>query len=100
MVKTIALDEYLFATLMRDLAGHDRMPSAFLVYLYLTVESEKRKGQTVVASHRTMAEMTGLSKSSVQKSIRWLAGRKLLKAAKASPTATPEYKVLQPWRRR
>ena len=94
------MDEYVFSTLMRDLTGHDRMPSAFLVYLHLAAESEKRKGQPVRASHQTMAEMTGLSKSSVQKGVRWLTSRRLLKAAKASVTATPEYRVLQPWRRR
>jgi hypothetical protein len=76
------------------------MPSAFLVYLHLAVESEKRKGEPVRTSHQTMAELTGLSKSSVQKSVRWLTGRKLLRATKASATATPEYKVQQPWRRR
>ena len=60
------------------------MPSACLVYLHLTA----------------MSEITGLSWSSVQKSIRWPFGRKLLRVAKASPTATPEYRVLQTLQRR
>jgi hypothetical protein len=93
------LDDYIFSVLMRDLVGHDRMPSAFLIYLHLSAESEKLAGRPVPASHQTMAELTGLSKSSVQKSIRWLTGRKLLKAAKTSATATPQYRVLRPWRR-
>jgi hypothetical protein len=96
---TIELDDYIFSVLMRDLVSHDRMPSAFLVYLHLSAESAKLASHSVSASHQTMAELTGLSKSSVQKSIRWLVGRKLLKAAKASPTATPQYRVLHPWRR-
>jgi len=79
--------------------GHDRMPSAFLVYLHLWSESEGRKKGSVRASHPTIAESTGLSKSAVQKGVRCLAGRKLLKVHKDSPTATPEYRVLQPWRR-
>jgi DNA-binding transcriptional regulator GbsR (MarR family) len=46
-----------------------------------------------------IAEVTGLSKSAVQKGIRCLARRKLIKAHKTSPTAIPEYRVLHPWRR-
>ena len=29
------LDAYIIDTLMPDLVGHDRQPSAFIVYLYL-----------------------------------------------------------------
>ncbi len=32
---TVAIDAYILDALMRDLVGHDRRPSAFLVYLYL-----------------------------------------------------------------
>ena len=32
---TIAIDPYIVDTLMPDLVGHDRQPSAFLVYLLL-----------------------------------------------------------------
>lgn len=96
---TIGLDAYIFSTLMRDLVSHDRKPAAFLIYLHLSAESARLGGHPIPASHQTMAELTGLSKSSVQKSIRWLVGRKLLKAAKASSTATPVYRVLHPWRR-
>jgi hypothetical protein len=94
------LDDYIFSTLMRDLTSHDRMPSAFLVYVHLAAEAARRDGHPVRTSHQTMSELTGLSKSSVQKSARWLVGRKLLKVSKASVTATPEYRVLHPWRRR
>jgi len=93
------IDEYLVTALMRDLVGHDRMPSAFLVYLHLWGEAERQAKAAVPASHQTMAEATGLSKSAVQKSIRCLVDRKLLRAHKSSPTATPEYRVLKPWRR-
>ena len=34
-VETVQLDAYVLDTLMRDLTGHDRQPSAFLVYLSL-----------------------------------------------------------------
>ena len=99
MIKKIAVDEYVVTVLMRDLVGHDRMPSAFLVYLHLWGESERLGKLAVRASHQAMAEATGLSKSATQKGIHNLVERKLLRVHKDSATATPEYKVLKPWRR-
>jgi hypothetical protein len=99
VIKEIVVDDYVISVLMRDLVGHDRMPSAFLVYLHLWGESERQSKVHVRASHQTIAEATGLSKSAVQKGIRCLLGRKLLRAQKDSPTATPEYRVLRTWRR-
>ncbi|HTP86225.1 MAG TPA: hypothetical protein VMJ34_04725 [Bryobacteraceae bacterium] len=99
MTKQIAVDEYVIAVLMRDLVGHDRMPSAFLVYLYLWGATELPAKPAIRASHRHIAEETGLSKSAVQKAIRCLIGRKLLRVHRESPTATPEYRVLRTWRR-
>jgi hypothetical protein len=95
----IAVDKYVFTALMRDLVGHDRAPSAFLVYLHLWCESERQNGGAVRASHQTMAEATGLSKSAVQIGVRLLIRRKLLSAQKETVTATPEYRVLRSWRR-
>jgi hypothetical protein len=95
----IVVDDYVVDVLMRDLVGHDRTPSAFLVYLHLWSESEGRNKGAVRASHQTIAEATGLSKSAVQKGVRCLTGRKLLKVHRDSPTATPEYRVSHPWRR-
>jgi len=99
VVKTIALDEYVVAALMRDMVGHDRNPSGFLVYLYLFCECELRGITSVRASHQGIAEATGLSKSAVQKAIRYLNGRKLLRTQKDSPTAIPQHRVLRTWRR-
>jgi hypothetical protein len=84
---------------MRDLVSHDRTPSAFLIYLHLWGESERLGSPTVGSSYQTMADCTGLSKSAVQKGIRRLVGRKLLRAHKDSATAIPDYRVLKPWRR-
>jgi len=97
--KNIAVDGYVISVLMRDLVGHDRCPSAFLVYLHLWGECERQSKPCVPASHQTMAEATGLSKSAVQKGVRCLVGRKLLRAHKSTPTATPEYRVLRTWLR-
>ena len=80
---------------MRDLVSHDRSPSGFLVYLHLYGESTR----TVRASYQTIAEGTGLSKSAVQSAVRGLVDRELLQVKKTSATATPEYRVLKPWRR-
>jgi hypothetical protein len=85
--------------LMRDLVSHDRTPSAFLVYLHLWGETERLGKPAIRTSHQEMAESTGLSKSAVQKGIRRLVGRKLLRAHKESATSVPEYRVLKPWRR-
>lgn len=99
MHRTIAVDEYVLDVLMRDLVCHDRAPSAFLVYLHLWRESERKGIPSVKASHQTMAENTGLSKTAVQKAVRRLVERKLVRAQKTSVTAVPEYRVLKPWRR-
>ena len=83
---------------MRDLAGHDRSPSAFLVYLHLWTQSA-RPGKAVRLSHSEIAEAIGISKSAVQNAIRLLLRRRLLRSYKESATAVPEYYVLTPWRK-
>jgi hypothetical protein len=90
----------VISVLMRDLVGHDRTPSAFLVYLHLWGEAERQSQPTVRTSHQMMAEATGLSKSAVQKGIRCLVYRKLIRVHKESPTAMPEYRLVKPWRTR
>jgi len=96
----IAIDDYVVDVLMRDLVAHDRAPSAFLVYLHLWSESEGRQKSAVIASHQMIAEVTGLSKSAVQKGIRCLARRKLIKVHKNSPTAIPRSRPGCGFRRR
>jgi hypothetical protein len=96
-VKTPPLDPYLVDVLMRDLTGHDRQPSAFLVYLLLWHRTIGVGAKTVSISHRGIADATGLSKSAVQASLRTLQRRRLVQQERASITATPEYTVLRPW---
>ncbi len=95
----IEVDQYVFDVLMRDLVGHDRAPSAFLVYLHLWRLSGSVPGSKVPVSLQTIAESTGLSKSAVQNAMRRLLARRLVSSHKHSPTAIPEYRVLRPWRR-
>jgi hypothetical protein len=91
------IDDYVIDTLMRDLVSHDHMPAAFLVYLWIAAEQERRSGEVQV-SYREMAESIGISKSSAQTAVAWLVKRKLLAMRKATVTATPAYTVRTPWR--
>jgi DNA-binding transcriptional ArsR family regulator len=98
-MQTLRLDPYLTDVLMRDLVGHDRMPSAFIVYLWLWRSSRGEGRERVGASLQSLATRTGLSKSAVQKAVRRLAGRGLVTASRSGPTEAPVYLVHEPWRR-
>ncbi|WP_109487116.1 helix-turn-helix domain-containing protein [Occallatibacter savannae] len=91
------LDDYITDVLMRDLVGHDHKPASFLVYLWLAAEQARSKCE-VRASYQQVAESVGISKSSAQSAVRWLARRKLLSVTKETVTATPVYAVRMPWR--
>ena len=96
MAATLAFDPYVVDILMPDLVGHDRKPSAFIVYLYLAGVARRTGRDRVSASLETIAVRTGLSKSSVQSAIRHLRRRGLLKDEPVSPT-DPTRVVLRPW---
>jgi CRP-like cAMP-binding protein len=98
-IRTVTIDRYLVDTLLRDLVGHDRRPSSFLVYLYLATRVPEGRTRQVVASHADLANATGLSKSAVQSAVRNLRRRRMVRMERATPTATPTYEVLTPWRR-
>ena len=95
----LTIDDYVTDVLMRDLVGHDKRPVCFLVYLWLASEQQRRGGQVQI-SYQELAESIGVSKSSAQTAVGWLAQRKLLSVSKATVTATPCYWVLSPWRTR
>ena len=99
MTAAVAIDPYVIDVLMRDLVGHDRSASAFLVYLWLWRMSRGSGRERVGASLQTLATQTGLSKSAVQGAVRHLVRRRLISAARASATAAPIYEVHEPWRR-
>ena len=99
-VRTVAIDRYVVDTLLRDVVGHDHRPSAFLVYLYLATRHDHPRARgTVQLSHAELARSVGLSKSSVQGAIGHLKRRRLIRIERESPTATPRYDVLSPWKR-
>ena len=99
MIRKAPPDDYVFETLMPDLIGHDRAPSAFIVFLKLWHATGGPGRRGVGLSLAMLAVETGLSKSSVQTAIRRLERRGYLAVRRASPTAVPVYAVLAPWRR-
>jgi hypothetical protein len=95
----IPVDRYVIDTLMQDLIGHDRTPSAFVVYLFLWRHSVAASAATVQSSLREIAEGTGLSKRGVQQALAVLARRQLIGIARTGITDVPEYTVKRPWLR-
>jgi DNA-binding transcriptional ArsR family regulator len=94
----LTLDPYIVDTLMRDLLGHDRAPSAFVLYLWLWRHTHGEGKANVGASLQVMASETGLSKSSVQNALRRLRKRKLVSVRRDGPTAACRYEVHETWR--
>ena len=91
-----SFDDYVIDVLMRDLVGHDRKPTSFLIYLWLAAE-QSRRNSPVHVSYQELAESVGVSKSSAQAAVNWLVRRKLLSVSKATVTSTPSYAVRKPW---
>ncbi len=96
MAATLAFDAYVVDILMPDLVGHDRKPSAFVVYLYLAGVAKRTGRDRISASLETIAVKTGLSKSSVQSALRHLRRRGLVKDEPVSST-DPTRVILRPW---
>jgi hypothetical protein len=96
----IEIDDYVIDVMMRDLVGHDKRPSAFLVYLYLAVRSEREMKHGVACSLRRLAEATGLSKSAAQQGAAHLAGRNLITVIRETATSVPVYHLNRHWRPR
>jgi short subunit dehydrogenase-like uncharacterized protein len=96
----VELDNYIVDVLLRDLVGHDKMPSAFLVYLFLAVRVEREMRSGIAASLAMIVSGTGLSKTTAQAAIRHLKQRKLISVSKATSTAVPVYRLNRHWRPR
>ncbi len=92
-MNTIALDPYVIDTLMGDLVGHDRRPSAFLVYLLIEASGAQ------ALSYATIAERTGLSRRSCQAAVAHLERRRLIAVARRAENEAAVYRPLRPWRR-
>lgn len=94
----MTIDDYVIDVLMRDLVGHDRQPTSFLIYVWLTFETARTRRERVQVSYQMIAGSIGISKSAAQAGVRCLLRRKLIEVRKSSPTAVPAYRVLRPWR--
>jgi hypothetical protein len=97
-VTEIVVDVYVLDVLMRDLVGHDKSPSAFLIYLHIWAQTLGKGAEAAALSHQSMADSTGLSKSAVQGAVLILARRRLIRSTRRAVTSTPEYRVERPWR--
>ena len=82
---------------MADLVGHDRQPSAFIVYLCLWRATHGDRQPAARIALQDIATRTGLSKRSVQSALGWLVKRKLVAIAREGITAVPVYTVMRPW---
>jgi hypothetical protein len=96
----VEIDDYVLDVLLPDLTGHDRSPSAFLVYLMLWTNLFRSQTRVIEVSLQSLAAQTGLSKSAVQGAIRLLQNRSLIRITKTSRTAVPQYELLRHWLRR
>ena len=94
------IDPYIVDTLMRDLVAHSRSSAAFLIYLQLYRHTHGAGRESAAVSHSALAELTGISKRSVQSALGHLIERRLIRRRKARPTAVPVYTVLTPWIRK
>lgn len=96
----VELDPYVVDVLMPDLIGHDRQPSAFIVFLFLWRHTFGAGQPSVQVSLLDMVAATGLSKRAIQEALRLLAKRRLLSIERASITAVPVYTIRRLWIRR
>ena len=95
----VTFDGYIIDPLMRDLVGHDRQPSAFIVFLHLWARTNGARTRALKTSLQEIADDTGLSKTAVQAGLKLLKRRRLIRSEAESPTAKPTIFVLNPWRR-
>lgn len=96
----IAIDEYVVDVLLPDLAGHDRSPAAFLVYIVLWTKLYRSEERMVALSLQQFVELTGLSKTAVQRSLRLLKRRRLIEVINFSATAIPQFSLVRHWVKR
>jgi hypothetical protein len=99
-MEAVRFDPYVLDALMPDLVGHDRRPSAFIVFAFLWRRTLGIGRPSASLSYQIMADGTGLSKGSIQAAVRLLERRDLVQVTRKSPTATPVFAPRCYWRRR
>ena len=96
----IAIDDYVLDVLLPDLAGHDRSPTAFLVYIVLWTKLYRSGDRSTAISLQQFVESTGMSKTAIQRSILLLKRRGLIAVSRSNPTAIPRYALIRHWVKR
>jgi len=86
------LDRYVIDTLMADLVGHDRKPSAYLVYLLIAAAE-----RPAALGYGELAERAGLSRRACQQAVAHLRRRGLIEATRRSANEAAVYRALTPW---
>ncbi|WP_404334182.1 helix-turn-helix domain-containing protein [Sphingomonas sp. MMS12-HWE2-04] len=92
----LPLDRYVIDVLMPDLVGHDRKPSAYLVYLLI----EALEGDRAPLGYASIAERTGLSRRTCQDAIAHLERRGLIAVERRADNEAARFRPLRPWIRR
>jgi hypothetical protein len=96
---SVPVDPYVLDVLMPDLVGHDRQPTAFLVYLRLWRLTGGGRRASAEVSLRELSDQTGMSKRAIQEAVETLQRRRLIDLTRERPTAVPTYRVMKPWKR-
>ena len=99
MAATLSLEAHVVDVLLPDLVGHDKRPSSFVLYLWLYAMTKGVGRKSAFFSYQMLTDRTGLSKRAVQRAVAHLRKRQLIRVARKSPTAVPEYAVMSPWHR-
>jgi hypothetical protein len=89
-----SVDSYLLTGLLRELP-----PAEFVLYLALYELTAGSRLRTVALGIGGLSDLTGLSKSSIQRVVKGLKKRRLISVSLLKPTSTPEYAVCFPWRK-
>lgn len=84
--RALTVETYVLDSLMADLVGHDRRPSAYILYLALLRLCAHASGVSI--SLQGLATATGLSKTAVQRSVAHLRRRGLV-ATRPGPHGGP-----------
>jgi hypothetical protein len=93
----LPLDPHVVDVLLPDLVGHDKRPSSFVLYLWLYAMTKGLGRKSAFFSYQMLTDRTGLSKRAVQRAVAHLQRRQLIRVARKSSTAVPEYAVSTPW---
>jgi DNA-binding MarR family transcriptional regulator len=91
------VDPHIIESLMPDLVGHDRRPSAYLLFVFLWSRTHATGNASASIALTDIAEATGLGKRTVQQAVAWLVYRKLLVVQRDRSTDVGTFTVLTPW---